>query len=58
MHLLSNQLEIGQTDSSAAAVKTITGINIRFILTELNQANIFRMKKDFIKKKYSGKYIL
>ena len=33
-------------------VKTITGKNIRFILTELNQADIFKVKKDFIKKKY------
>ena len=33
-------------------VTTITGINIRFILTELNQADIFKVKKDFIKKKY------
>ena len=47
-----------KSEITMISVKTITGINIKFILTELNQANIFRMQKDFIKKKYSGKYIL
>ena len=33
-------------------VKTVTGKNIRYILTELNQSDIFKVKKRYIKKNF------
>ena len=47
LNIFQQQLQMAKDN-----VETVTGKNIRYILTELDQSDIFKVKKNYIKKKF------